>query len=96
MNIDEEEVERIARLAHLRFSPAERIRMSEEMSAILGYIDQLPAVEISPTASTGPLEAALRPDLASTSLPREVIEKNAPAVAHGFFVVPRIIASGEK
>lgn len=96
MNVDEAEVERIARLAHLRFSPAERMRMSEEMSAILGYIDQLAEIQTTPAREPERAEVALRPDRASESLPRAVIEENAPAIVHGLFVVPRIIASGEK
>lgn len=96
MKVDEAEVERIARLAHLRFSAVERIRMSEEMSAILGYIDQLATLPTTSTQAADPAEAALRPDRALESLPREVIEENAPVVVHGFFVVPRIIASGDK
>ena len=96
MKVDEAEVERIARLAHLRFSAVERMRMSEEMSSILGYIDQLASFPATSPHAADPAEAALRPDRASESLPREVIEKNAPAVVHGFFVVPRIIASGDK
>lgn len=96
MKVDEAEVERIAGLAHLRFSPAERNRMSKEMNSILGYIDQLAGVHTSSTQEPDLPEVALRPDRVSESLPRGVIEKNAPAVVHGFFVVPRIIASGEK
>lgn len=96
MKVDQAEVERIARLAHLRFTPTERNRMSEEMSAILGYIDQLAEIQTASTRELERSEVALRPDDASDSLPRTVIEENAPAVVHGFFVVPRILASGEK
>lgn len=96
MNIDQAEVERIARLAHLRFSPAERQRMSEEMSAILGYIDQLASLQADLLPEPDPSHVASRADIASASLPREVIEENAPEIGHGFFVVPRILAGGEK
>ena len=96
MNVDEAEVERIARLAHLRFSPAERQRMSEEMSAILGYIDQLAAVQTTSLPEPDPSDVASRADGASASLPPEVVAENAPETAHGFFVVPRVLAGGEK
>lgn len=96
MNVDEAEVERIARLAHLRFSPAERQRMSEQMSAILGYIDQLAGVHTALLPEPDPSDAASRADRASASLPREVVAENAPAITHGFFVVPQVLAGGEK
>jgi len=96
MKIDEAEVERIAALAHLRFTPAERVRMSEEMSSILGYIDQLAELQTTTPPEPESPDSALRPDRVSPSLPREVINQNAPRVIHGFFVVPRIIASGAK
>lgn len=96
MKIDESEVERIAALAHLRFTLAERVRMSEEMSAILGYIDQIAEVEAPSSNDVEMPDSALSPDSVAPSLDRQVIEENAPRVIHGFFVVPRVIASGGK
>ncbi|MBI2607279.1 MAG: Asp-tRNA(Asn)/Glu-tRNA(Gln) amidotransferase subunit GatC [Candidatus Doudnabacteria bacterium] len=45
MSISKEEVERIAKLARLEFSDAEKEKLQKELSSILGYVDKLKEVQ---------------------------------------------------
>jgi aspartyl-tRNA(Asn)/glutamyl-tRNA(Gln) amidotransferase subunit C len=45
MSISIEEVDRIAKLARLRFNEEEKQKLQQELSAILDYVDQLKQVE---------------------------------------------------
>jgi aspartyl-tRNA(Asn)/glutamyl-tRNA(Gln) amidotransferase subunit C len=45
MSISIEEVDRIAKLARLKFTDSEKQKLQTELSAILDYVDQLKKVE---------------------------------------------------
>src|SRR5207244_5174207 len=82
VKISREEAKRIAELAHLEFDDAGLQRMADEMTKILSYIDQLKEVDGAPAlAGGGPAEAGapLRDDVARPGIPREEVERNAPA-----------------
>ncbi len=51
MKIDRLEARRIAALAHLEFDDSGLDRMAAEMTAILGYIDQLSEAEVEASGS---------------------------------------------
>ena len=92
MKVTTEEAARIAALAHLELTPAEREHMAGELSAILDYIDQLTKVDVSGADSGADLPATpLREDDPRPSLDLDVVERNAPAFADRHFVVPKII-----
>jgi aspartyl-tRNA(Asn)/glutamyl-tRNA(Gln) amidotransferase subunit C len=89
MKITREEAKRIAELAHLEFDDAGLERMADEMTKILSYIDQLREIEGSTDKSVG--ATPLREDVARPGVPREAVERNAPAFRDGHFVVPKVI-----
>ncbi len=92
MRIDRNEVRRIAALASLEFDPEHETAMSEQMSHILDYIDQLGEVDVATTPDATVAAAhPLREDTPQRSLPVDEVASNAPRFVHGFFVVPRII-----
>ncbi|WP_448585345.1 Asp-tRNA(Asn)/Glu-tRNA(Gln) amidotransferase subunit GatC [Thermaurantiacus sp.] len=95
MSVDQETVRKVARLARLRLEEAEIPALEAELNAILGWIDQLQAVE---TGGVEPLAVVIegprggwRPDEVMDGDCREAVLANAPAAAHGFFAVPRVI-----
>ena len=45
MSISTDEVDRIAKLARLKFTDPEKQKLQKELSAILSYVDQLKEVE---------------------------------------------------
>ncbi|SMB91730.1 Asp-tRNA(Asn)/Glu-tRNA(Gln) amidotransferase subunit GatC [Deinococcus hopiensis] len=92
--ISEAEVQHLAHLARLQLTPEERETMREDLSSILGYFQQLSAVE------TGGLEEMQRPvalvnvlrdDQPSQPFPPEVLAALAPEMQDGFVKVPRTV-----
>jgi aspartyl-tRNA(Asn)/glutamyl-tRNA(Gln) amidotransferase subunit C len=90
-----EEVRRIAALARLRLSPEEERTFAEQLSAILGYVDQLKELDVSGvepmTHALAGGEVPLRADALLPSLPPSDALANAPAREGTCFKVPRII-----
>jgi aspartyl-tRNA(Asn)/glutamyl-tRNA(Gln) amidotransferase subunit C len=95
MALTREEVRRIASLARLELEPEEEARMAEQLSAILDYVRQLEALDVSAvepmTHALAEGAAPLREDEVAPSLDPEVALGNAPARAGTCFKVPRII-----
>jgi aspartyl-tRNA(Asn)/glutamyl-tRNA(Gln) amidotransferase subunit C len=88
------EVERIARLARINLKPAEVAKMSEELGRILGFVEQLQAVDIegvAPTDQVTGLEDVWREDVVKPSPPRAQLLANAPKQKDGYIVVKRVV-----
>ncbi len=95
MALSLEEVRRIAALARLRLSPEEEQTFAVQLSAILGYVDQLKELDVSGvepmTHALAAGDVPLRPDERRDSLPPSDALANAPAREGTYFKVPRII-----
>lgn len=92
--ISREEVEHAARLARLALSEEEKSRMEEELSGILGYIDQLRELDTSavePTSHAIPMVNVMRPDEVRPSYPVDAMLQNAPERDGDLVRVPKII-----
>ena len=93
--INKAEVEEIAVLARLRLDDAEVERLRGELTAILGYAENLQSLDtegVEPMTHAVPLDCPLRPDEVGPSLPADAALADAPQRVDDFFVVPRIIA----
>ena len=94
MQISKEEVERVAKLARLEITDAEKEVFSKHLSSILTYMDKLKTLNtegVEPTATVLEQTNVFREDKARPSLPAEKALANAPESGDGFFVVPKII-----
>ncbi|MFN7173332.1 MAG: Asp-tRNA(Asn)/Glu-tRNA(Gln) amidotransferase subunit GatC [Thermaurantiacus tibetensis] len=94
MAVDHEMVARVARLARLRLAPAEVAPLAAELNRILGWIDQLQAVDtegVAPLETVIPITRAWREDVVTEGDCQADLLANAPAAAHGFFAVPKVI-----
>ena len=94
MALTERDVEKIARLARLRVTDAERTEVTARLGSILGMVDRLQAAAttgVEPMAH--PLDAVqpLREDRVTESNHRDDYQRIAPAVEHGLYLVPRVI-----
>ncbi|WP_281646800.1 Asp-tRNA(Asn)/Glu-tRNA(Gln) amidotransferase subunit GatC [Parendozoicomonas sp. Alg238-R29] len=94
MAIDRSTVESVAHLARLSISEDEVRQTTEQITAIMGLIDEMQAVDtngIDPLAH--PLDAVqrLRADEVTESNQREKLQNNAPATEDGLFLVPKVI-----
>lgn len=95
--IDEAEVRRIAQLCHLELADAEVATMTEELGAILSYVQQLQGVDVegvAPTAHVLVDATTARPDVAQASLERSAFLREAPKANDDGFVVPAFVDEG--
>ena len=93
MRIDRELVSRIARLSALDLGEEETGEMAEQLTRIVEHFEALRSVpdellEDLPDAPATPLRGD------EPRGPRELpaVEANAPEIAHGHFVVPRVVS----
>ena len=88
------QVEHVAQLARLALSDEEKQRLTEQLNAILTYMEQLnevPTEGVEPTAHVLDLVNVFRDDTVRQTLSADAALANAPETAHHFFVVPRIV-----
>jgi aspartyl-tRNA(Asn)/glutamyl-tRNA(Gln) amidotransferase subunit C len=98
MPITHNDVEKIAELARLELTETEADSFTNQLSAILGYIDQLnevDAADVSPMShcSTAGDNAAYarRADVVRPSLGQAAATANALDTDGGYFKVPKVI-----
>ncbi|MBM3750436.1 MAG: Asp-tRNA(Asn)/Glu-tRNA(Gln) amidotransferase subunit GatC [Acidimicrobiia bacterium] len=90
--MDHEGIARLAALAKLEISDAEREQFAGQLTDILRYVDQLQAVDTSPQSEDGP-QSWVREDVPTPGLDREAALANAPDADReaGLFRVPKVI-----
>jgi aspartyl-tRNA(Asn)/glutamyl-tRNA(Gln) amidotransferase subunit C len=94
--IDREQVLHVAQLSRLALSDDEVGTMATELSSVLGHIEKIGELELDgvpPTSHVVEVANALRPDVPTECLPREVALAQAPAVQDDGFLVPSPQAS---
>jgi aspartyl-tRNA(Asn)/glutamyl-tRNA(Gln) amidotransferase subunit C len=94
MALDEKTVAKIATLARIRVTDAERAKMVGELSGLLAWVEQLGEVDVTgvePMTSVSGHTAPLRADKVTDGDCREAVLLNAPEAAEGFFVVPKVV-----
>ena len=94
MSVDAETVKKIARLARIGISEAEVAPLVDELSAILGWIEQLAEVDtqgVAPMTAVIPNHLAWRADVVNDGGVQAKVLANAPDATSGFFAVPKVI-----
>jgi aspartyl-tRNA(Asn)/glutamyl-tRNA(Gln) amidotransferase subunit C len=92
MSVDLQTVKRVARLARIAVSEEDAERMTGELNAILGFVEQLNEVDVSgvePMTSVTPMEMKKRQDVVTDGGKAADIVANAPATEENFFLVPK-------
>jgi len=94
--LSHDDVLRLARLARLELTDDEVTKFSNEISAILGYVEQLNDVDLSkfdPTLQvTGLTNVTRQDEVADYGTTPEDLLKNAPATEAGHIKVKRMMA----
>ena len=94
MEVDEDTVRRIARLARIKVTDAEAKALEGELSGILDWVRQLDEVD---TAGVEPMTAVvstslkMREDRVTDGGIADDVVANAPAREDHFFVVPKVV-----
>jgi aspartyl-tRNA(Asn)/glutamyl-tRNA(Gln) amidotransferase subunit C len=94
MSVDIATVRRVARLARIAVDDEDAERMTGELNAILGFVEQLSEVDVTgvePMTSVTPMEMKKRVDTVTDGNKPEDIVANAPASDENFFLVPKVI-----
>lgn len=90
-----DDVKKLARLSALSMSDEEAVSMQADLTQILGYVEQLQAVDtdgVEPTYQVHYLETVTRADeVIDYGISKEELLKNAPKQADGSVVVPRVL-----
>ncbi|MDR4492856.1 MAG: Asp-tRNA(Asn)/Glu-tRNA(Gln) amidotransferase subunit GatC [Nitrospirales bacterium] len=93
-HISKSEVEKVADLARLDLTEAEKSLFGGQLSQILDYVDQLQTVStegVSLTSSVAEIQSEWREDVVVPGLTVEQALANAPESNQGLFVVPKIL-----
>jgi aspartyl-tRNA(Asn)/glutamyl-tRNA(Gln) amidotransferase subunit C len=88
------DIDRVAQLARLALTPAEKEKFSRQLTEVLHHIRQLEQVDVSgvePTAHAFPLYNVWAEDQSQPGLPVEAALRNAPAQRDNMIVVPKVM-----
>ncbi|KXJ47236.1 MAG: Asp-tRNA(Asn)/Glu-tRNA(Gln) amidotransferase subunit GatC [Cycloclasticus sp.] len=94
MSIQSEDVLKIAHLARLGIEPEQVESYASDLSNIMVLVEQMSQVDtsdIEPMAHPLDQSQRLRTDVVLESNQRDALQKNAPAIEDGLFLVPRVI-----
>ncbi len=95
MLLTREQIENIAHLARLALTAAELPVYQQSLSAIfdfVGELDRADTASVEPMAHPLPgLSQRLRLDVVTETDRHEIYQRNAPQVAAGLYLVPKVI-----
>jgi len=88
------DIDRVAELARLELTPAEKEKFSRQLGDVLHHIRQLEQVDVEgvePTAHAFPLFNVWADDVAQPGLPVAAALRNAPVQRDHMVAVPKIV-----
>ncbi|MEM7750320.1 MAG: Asp-tRNA(Asn)/Glu-tRNA(Gln) amidotransferase subunit GatC [Pseudomonadota bacterium] len=94
MQVDEDTVRRIARLARIKITDEEAVGLQSELSGILDWVEQLDEVDtenVEPMTRVVPIELKQRQDVVDDGAKADAVVANAPLTEDHFFVVPKVV-----
>lgn len=94
MNIERQEIEKLATLARITIDDSTISEVSQRLSSVLDLVDQLQAVNTEGVeAMSHPMQATqrLREDEVTEINQREAFQAIAPETEDGLFLVPKVI-----
>jgi len=94
MSFSSDDVTRLARLARIDLADDEARDVRAKLDAIFGLIDALQAIDttnVEPMAHAQDVSMPLRDDAVTDENRRDRYQAQAPAVANGLYIVPKVI-----
>jgi len=94
MSMTADEVAKVALLARLRLGPGELERFTDQLNAIVGFVERLGELDTSdvePLAHGVEVRNVFRADVRGESLSREDVLSNAPKRNSESFLVPAVL-----
>ena len=99
MIIDDETLDKIAKLANIKIKDSERETLKTDMTAILSWIDKLKEVDtsgIEPITHMTKETNQVRADENKRNISVEEALKNAQKSTENYFVVPKVIKNNNE
>ncbi len=94
MSLDNTTVRNIAFLARIEVPDAELPQLAEQLTAILGFVEQLGEVDtqgVEPMTSVTDMAMRWRDDVVTDGGIQQKVLANAPDAIEGFFTVPKVV-----
>ena len=94
MSFDTSTAARVAKLARIRVEDDALPALAAEFNTILGFIEQLGAVDVDgvePMTSVTPMRLPRRADEVTDGGQQAKVLSNAPDAREGFFAVPKVV-----
>ncbi|HLX30890.1 MAG TPA: Asp-tRNA(Asn)/Glu-tRNA(Gln) amidotransferase subunit GatC [Casimicrobiaceae bacterium] len=94
MSFSLDDVVRLARLARIELDEAAARDVAAKLGAIFGLIDALQAIDtagVAPMAHAQDVGLPFREDVVTARDCRDLYQTQAPAVADGFYLVPKVL-----
>ncbi len=94
MQVDDALVQKLATLAHLRFTDEEQEAIKSDLQKMIGFIDKLQELDttgVAPLMHMSDAVNVLRDDVPGAMLPTEQALHNAPHHDGHYFQVPKVI-----
>jgi aspartyl-tRNA(Asn)/glutamyl-tRNA(Gln) amidotransferase subunit C len=94
MSITHDEIKKIAHLARIKITEEEADATIKKLSGILNLIEDMKKVDttnISPMSHGQPVTQRLREDIVTEKNQREKLQKIAPEVSDGLYIVPQVM-----
>jgi aspartyl-tRNA(Asn)/glutamyl-tRNA(Gln) amidotransferase subunit C len=99
MQVDDALIDKLSRLAMLKFDDAEKEAIKSDLEKMIGFVDKLKELDttgVEPLLHMGDNINMLREDVVGNMLSREEALKNAPLHDGQFFKVPKVIKKPEQ
>ena len=88
-------INKVAQLAHIKLSPEEEKSLTEDLSKVLSYVEQINSIEgldaVEPTSHPLNSEDVFRKDEVENQASAKEVLKHAPDPHGEFFKVPKVI-----
>lgn len=94
MSVDAETVKKVAHLARIAVDEATAERLTGELNAIIGFVEQLQEVNVAgvePMTAVVDTAMRMREDVVTDGDCRDEVLANAPDAEDGFFLVPKVV-----
>ena len=94
MAIDTDTARKVSKLARIAVPEAQLPKLAEQLSGILGFMEQLNEVDVTgvePMVSVTPMRLKRRQDGVTAGGIQAQVLANAPDAREGFFAVPKVV-----
>jgi aspartyl-tRNA(Asn)/glutamyl-tRNA(Gln) amidotransferase subunit C len=94
MSVTKDDVRKIARLSRIAVPEEKMDELAQDLSGIMGWIEQLNEVDIEgvePMTSVVAAKLPMREDVVTDGNIQDQVLANAPKSEEGFFVVPKAV-----